>query len=116
MRFIKVIKKSEQIAINEKVESVFKLSNDEVIYTDFDAMHRLRTMSAQVFETNNYYHLVSYNTRIAVIDKHTDECYDFLRLVYGYTSTSAKHVAAFKADYSNKKWASEVVMYTWREV
>ena len=110
------MKKSEQIAINEKVESVFKLSNDEIIYTAFDTLRRLRTMSAQVFETNNYYHLVSYNTRIAVIDKHTDVCYDFLRFSYGYTATSAKHVAAFKADYGNKNWISEVETYTWREV
>lgn len=60
---------------------------------------RLRTMSARVFETSNYYILKSYDTFIACIDKDTKICSDVLRNVYGYTPTSAKHVNAFGSDF-----------------
>lgn len=68
---------------------------------------RLRSCTAWVYETPNYYLLRSYNTIIAFIVKSTDTCYDVLRLVYGYTSTSAKHIAKFRHDYGNGKWGCE---------
>lgn len=64
---------------------------------------RLRTMSARVFETSNYYILKSYDTFIACIDKDTKICSDVLRNVYGFTSTSAKHVSAFDSDFGATK-------------
>lgn len=36
---------------------------------------------------------------VACIDKDTDTCADFLREVYGYTATSAQHIAKFERDY-----------------
>lgn len=69
--------------------------------------HRLRSCSAWVYETTNYYFLRSYNTIIACIDKTTDTCYDVLRMVYGYTSTSAQHIAKFRHDYGSGKWGCE---------
>lgn len=60
---------------------------------------RLRSCTAWVFETTHYYILRSYNTYIAVIRKETDALWDVLRVVYGYTSTSAQHVAKFNHDY-----------------
>lgn len=42
-----------------------------------------------------YIFLVSYNTMIAYIDA-DGVLVDILRLVYGYTATSAKHIAKFR--------------------
>ena len=69
---------------------------------------RLRTMSARVYETTNYYILKSYNTFIACINKNTKTCSDVLRNVYGYTPTSAKHISAFDSDFGATK------RVTWR--
>lgn len=60
---------------------------------------RLRYCKAEVFETSGYYILKSYNTIIAVIEKKSGRCYDVLRYVYGYTTTSAQHIAKFDTDY-----------------
>lgn len=60
---------------------------------------RLRSCTAEVSETENYYVLRSYNTLVAFIDKRMDEMYDVLRFVYGYTSTSAQHISKFEKDY-----------------
>ena len=68
---------------------------------------RLRTSRAWVYETVDYYFLVSYYTLVAFIDKTTDTCYDILRYVYGFTSTSAQHIAKFDHDYGNGKWGCE---------
>lgn len=65
---------------------------------------RLRSCSATVFTTTNYYILRSYNTIVAVINRNTDTLYDVLRIVYGYTATSAQHIAKFNHDYCQGKW------------
>lgn len=78
------------------------------------AWKRLRSMSAYVLETEHYYFLCSYQTIIAFIVKETDECIDVLRLVYGYTATSAKHVSAFDHDYGRDKWGCKARL-TWRD-
>ena len=62
---------------------------------------RLRTCQAMVFEFDNCYILQSYHTLVAGIRKDTGEEFDFLRMVYGYTATSAQHIAKFFADYGN---------------
>lgn len=71
---------------------------------------RLRTCSAAVLETPSFYILRSYNTVVAVVDKYTCSTWDVLRMVYGYTTTSAQHIAKFAADYGNGKH------YTWRDI
>ena len=71
---------------------------------------RLRSCSAEVLETPTFFILRSYNTVVAVIDKHTGNTYDVLRMVYGYAATSAQHIAKFSYDYGNGK------RYTWREI
>ena len=75
---------------------------------------RLRSMTAHVLETEHYYFLCSYQTIIAFIVKETDECIDVLRLVYGYTATSAKHVSAFDHDYGQGKFGCKHRL-TWRD-
>lgn len=62
---------------------------------------RLRTCQAMVFEFEDCYILQSYHTLVAGIRKDTGEEFDFLRMVYGYTATSAQHIAKFFADYGN---------------
>ena len=39
--------------------------------------------------------LKSYETYVALYDKETDTFYDVLRYSYGYTATSAQHIAKF---------------------
>lgn len=60
---------------------------------------RLRTCQAKVLETEHFYILQSYTTCVAAIHKNTHEMFDFLRYVYGYTATSAQHIAKFANDY-----------------
>ena len=75
----------------------------------FDKQHgtiikykRLRTCQAMVMEFEDCYILQSYHTIVAGIYKDTGEEFDFLRMVYGYTATSAQHIAKFFADYGNR--------------
>lgn len=65
---------------------------------------RLRSCTAWVFETEDYYILKSYETYVAVILKSADVMFDALRIVYGYTATSAQHIAKFSHDYGAGKW------------
>lgn len=93
--------KQEKIAHNNIIEKAWEQARKEIVYTNGK---RLRSCSAYVYETNEYYFLRSYNTTIAFIDKATYTCYDVLRLVYGYTATSAQHIAKFDHDYGKGKW------------
>ena len=63
-------------------------------------MGRLRTCNATVYENERYIVLISYTTTVAFIDKREQKAYDILRLIYGYTSTSAQHIAKFFNDYA----------------
>ena len=65
---------------------------------------RLRSCTAWVFETEDYYILKSYETYVAVILKSADVMYDALSIVYGYTATSAQHISKFSHDYGAGKW------------
>lgn len=68
---------------------------------------RLRTCSANVYQTPHYSVLISYNTVVAVIDKRVNVCYDVLRMVYGFTATSSQHISKFCKDYGVGKWGVE---------
>ena len=103
------MKKSEQLAINEQVLTLVNDFNKTNNYTG--NFKRLRSCSAEVApvidaETGEliYYVLRSYRTIVAAIDVRTDTLYDFLRYVYGYTATSAQHIAKFDKDYGRGKW------------
>ena len=61
---------------------------------------KLYSCNAEIWERMGILALVSYGTPIAVyIDD--GSLYDCLRVVYGYTATSAQHISKFK------KWLSE---------
>ena len=108
------MKKAEQKEINQKVEQFIDRIDCD---TDkhYNARKQLRYCSATVYIYDDYYILVSYDTPIAAIDRKTDTLYDFLRFVYGYTSTSAQHIAKFDHDYGLGKWGCSH-RYTWRKV
>ena len=105
------MKKAEQMKINEQVETAYNrfvsLWNDHSVKVS--TVGRLRTCAAAVLCVGDMIALRSYNTIIAVVDENGD-CYDFLRLVYGYTATSAQHIAKFWHDYASGQ------RFTWRYV
>ena len=111
------MKNTEQAIINARCERAFKAAMDE--YGTIGRCHcgaeRLRSCSADVIITDNWYLLRSYKTIIAVIDVKTGICYDCLRMVYGYTATSAQHVSKFWHDYGGtyEKSYSECGRLTW---
>lgn len=96
------MRKQEQMLINEEIMKAIENYNKHQARGEIK-FKRLRTCSAQVREDDLYYTLISYNTVIAFIDKETNTLYDFLRYVYGYTSTSAQHIAKFRNDYKCTK-------------
>ena len=110
------MKKSEQLAINEKVLEYMQSYNDWVDSRNvFPRWERLRSCSAEVAKVGNWYVLRSYHTIVAIIDTQTDTLYDFLRYVYGYTSTSAQHISKFNQDYGMGKYGCTNRL-TYREV
>lgn len=93
------MKKKLQIQANKEVIEAVERYNEEVKENVLCHGKRLRTCQAYVYETPSFYVLRSYNTVVAIIEKSTDTCYDFLRAVYGYTNTSAQHISKFDKDY-----------------
>lgn len=103
------MKKSEQIAINEQVITAIEKFNASHCY--YGNSYKLRNCSASVADAIDretgeilYHVLTSYNTVVAIIDVQTDTLVDFLRYVYGYTSTSAQHISKFAQDYGASMW------------
>ena len=91
------MKKSAQLTINNTVISAYEkwsFYREPIV-----SSHRLNYCNAYVLDTANYLVLRSYQTDIAIIDKRTGIMYDFLRFVYGYTATSAQHIAKFERLY-----------------
>ena len=109
------MKKSVQLAINEEVTAVLHEVRFNSAYLCNPV--KLRNCSATVFslcdsETGEvlYHVLRSYNTIVAAIDTRTNTLYDFLRLAYGYTATSAQHISKFSRDYGFGKWGCANVL------
>lgn len=99
------MKKSVMVEINNEALSAWEQAKKAWVNKPWDTYgKRLRSCTARVYETNDYYFLESYDTIVAFIDKSTDTLYDVLRYVYGYTSTSAQHISKFDHDYGTAKW------------
>lgn len=58
-----------------------------------------RRCKASVGVVGRYIYLRSYDTVVAFIDTINDVGYDILRTEYGYTATSAQHIAKFFKEY-----------------
>lgn len=89
---------------NRTFDSIMAEMEAELTLGTFATGRRLRSCTAEVYTSEHFYILRSYNTIIACIDRRTDTLYDFLRKVYGYTATSAQHVSKFGKDYGAGKW------------
>lgn len=74
-----------------------------------DEFERLDYCQAKTYQTRGYSFLISYNTIVAFIDDNGN-MFDVLRLVYGYTVTSAKHISKFRKKFRH------ISEHTWREV
>ena len=92
------MKRAEQLKINANVVANFLKINEEMSEYCMPVA-RLRTCSADVFETEHWYVLFSYRTPVAAVHKESCTGIDFLRYVYAYTATSAQHIAKFFHDY-----------------
>ena len=101
--------KNEQALLNNEAMVNFETALLELEKT-CEPCKKLRSCNASVWETENYYILQSYRTFVACISKKTDICYDVLRIVYGYTNTSAQHISKFKKNYGAGKWGCETTI------
>ena len=102
--------KALQTNINRWCDENYQKAIQESLKTNnYNDCKRLRTCQAWVYETDNYYLLRSYNTIVALIRKDNKQGYDVLRGVYGYTNTSAQHIAKFFSDYGDRR-----LVYTYR--
>ena len=93
------MKKQEQLSINSKIELAMDKCNDVFCNTKEHEMPpkvRLNPCQAWTQDFEGFTILWSYKTAVAVYDKSTDTLYDILRGVYGYTATSAQHIAKFR--------------------
>lgn len=97
------MKKNVQEVVNTTCMAAYENAMAELQSGDFIGK-RLRRCTAYVFETAHYWILKSYNTIVAVTSKDTGVCYDVLRKVYGYTSTSAQHISKFTHDYHTAEY------------
>ena len=107
--------KKEQIADNAIIEQYIDELNAEISVYGLHYWERLRSCQAYVFTTKHFIVLRSYSTIVAAIYQRTPTAapvfIDFLRLVYGFTRTSAQHIAKFKYDYCGNCGLS----YIWRD-
>lgn len=88
---------------NEDAKRFYK-DIESLLYSVFNKgkkLCRLYSCSAEIWEYDGILALVSYGTPIAVCPLEYGALYDCLRVVYGYTATSAQHISKFK------KWLSE---------
>lgn len=99
-------KEDEQKMINKICEVEYEKATQE--FNENLIRKRLRSCTAEVYESTNYYFLKSYNTIVAFINKNNGYLYDILRVVYGYTNTSAQHVSKFEKDYGNKSYKDRI--------
>lgn len=93
----------KQAVINNKVKALYDEFRAQFTgWPEIPRPERLDYCTAWVYKySNGYIVLRSYNTFVAFITPAGDFV-DILRLVYGYTATSAKHIAKFRNRYSEK--------------
>lgn len=101
------IQKQENIIVENALSKAKKVWNNAS--KRLDEFERLDYCQANTYQTRGYSFLISYNTIVAFIDD-SGNMFDVLRLVYGYTATSAKHISKFRNKFHH------VPEHTWREV
>lgn len=89
------MKKCDQIEVNAYIENIYNGINALLRTSSPVAWYRLYHCRAEWSQVGEWMILRSYSTIVAVYNVYTDDLFDFLRLVYGYTATSAQHIAKF---------------------
>lgn len=90
------MKKNEQIEVNTYVENIVTDINALLRTSSPAAWYRLYHCRAEWAQVGDWMLLRSYSTIVAAYNTETDEFFDFLLLVYGYSATSAQHIAKFR--------------------
>lgn len=90
---------TNQKFINHDCEQVARYALKIIRSKAPNKTERLYTCKAEVLYYDEFIALRSYNTIVAVYENN-GYLFDILRLVYGYTATSAQHIAKF-ARYCN---------------
>lgn len=95
----------KDIIIHKSEASKAFYSNIEIILNEVfrNCKRRIKLYScnAEILEYKGFFALVSYGTPIAVYAPDNATLYDCLRIVYGYTATSAQHISKFS------KWLAD---------
>ena len=104
------MKKETQLAINKQVKDFWKSLQFDLDYHGHTPRKPFRKCTATVCETLSGIKLLySYHTLVAAIDL-DGRCWDFLRMVYGYTATSNQHICKFCKDYG------AIIRYSYKPV
>lgn len=85
---------NNQKFINYDCEQIAQYALDIISTKAPNKTERLYTCKAEVLFYDEFIALRSYNTIVAVYEQN-GYLFDILRLVYGYTATSAQHIAKF---------------------
>lgn len=111
------MKKKEQIEVNVYIENIINDINALTRTLETPIKWRqLHRCSADIGIVNGTWILLkSYSTIVAAYNIYTDELFDFLRLVYGYTATSSQHIAKFR-NYCRGKFGNNPTIYRWYAV
>lgn len=95
----------KDIIINKNESEIVFYNNIEIImykvFRNFERSCSLYHCNAEILEYKGFLVLVSYRTPIAVYAPDNATLYDCLRIAYGYTATSARHISKFS------KWLAE---------
>lgn len=104
------MKRNEQMKINALCVAYSKLAaqDAELWHSDFV---RLNKCTAATCRTNDFEVLRSYNTIVALYHIKTGLLVDILRREYGYTATSAQHIAKFKNFMRERYGTCELIRY-----
>lgn len=104
------MKKNEQMKINALCVAYSKLAakDAELWHSDFV---RLNKCTAATCRTNDFEVLRSYNTIVALYHIKTGLLVDILRREYGYTVTSAQHIAKFRNIMRDRYGTCEMIRY-----
>lgn len=99
-------------AIQENENAIVQDVCNEIMHKYYQGKYytigQLRSCNAQVLNFEDYYVLKSYDTLVAAVSKNSGNTFDFLRLVFGYTATSAQHISKFKRDYAKNAVCNHV--------
>lgn len=111
-------KQYEQKRNNAACEEAIRIYSSMVNTHQAHHLERLHSCNAYMFVRGTWVALKSYNTVVALFNTETGMLYDILRLVYGYTATSAQHIAKFRNLIRDRYGyqCEGLCTVTWREV